>query len=399
MLDPPRPNPPMADQSSAKAPSTKAPPAEPARVFLTGATGFLGAFLLREILVQTRAQVVCLVRARDASCAGDRVAGSLRQLGLWSDSFHPRIEAIPGTLDQPRFGMGNLFHRLAETVDVIYNNGALLSFVASYGDLKGSHVHGTREVLLLASTGPRKIVHHVSSVAVFDGIAYRGRTVAESMRPIDSRGIRLPYAQCKWMSESLVWSAVDRGMPATIHRPSLISGSSVSGAWNRGDLLCRMIKECIETRTLPGDLDIELDFSPVDYVSRSVVHLSLQPSSVGRAFHLQSSRPMRLEGLGEILRSFGYEVEPIPYSEWIGRIERRANGPLYPLLPFLSRRWLPEALTYVELAQRALRPRFVCEETLSVLSGAGIECPSLERALIGRYLDWLIATGQLSEPS
>jgi thioester reductase-like protein len=386
------------DEPSAKPPSTKALPVEPARIFLTGATGFLGAFLLREILVQTRAHVVCLVRAENASAAVDRVIGSLRQLGLWSDSFQSRIEAIAGSLDVPRFGLGDDFHRLAETVDVIYNNGALLSFVASYGELKGSHVRGTREVLLLASTGRRKIVHHVSSVAVFDGAAYRGGTVTEFMRPIDSRGIHLPYAQCKWMSESLVWSAVDRGTPATVHRPSLIGGSSVTGAWNRGDLLCRLIKECIETRSLPGDLDIELDFSPVDYVSRSIVHLSLRPSSVGRAFHLQSPRPLRLEALGEILRSLGYEVEPLPYGAWIGRIERRPQGPLYPLLPFLARRWCPEGITYVELAQRTHRPRFACEDTRSALSDAGIECPSLEASLIRRYLDWLIATGQLSTP-
>jgi thioester reductase-like protein len=159
-----------------------------------------------------------------------------------------------------------------------------------------------------------------------------------------------------------------------------------------------MIKAVIDLRSMPGDLDLELDFSPVDYVSRAIVHLSRQSASIGRAFHLQHPRAMHLDTLGQILRSLGYEITPVRYRDWVERIQARTDGPLYPLVPFLGHRWRPEELTYVELAQRAHRPRLACDETLGALALAGIECPPLDRELIARYLQYLMRIGFIAAP-
>jgi thioester reductase-like protein len=380
-------------------PSASMPSFEPSSVLLTGATGFLGAFLLFEILSQTRAQVTCLVRAADSVSGAARVVKNLAHYGLWNDAFMPRLIALAGNLAEPRLGLdGATFARLAEDVDAIYNNGARLSFVAGYEDLKPSHVYATREILRLASRGRAKVVHHVSSVAVYDAVAYRGRIIAESTAPVESQGIHLPYAQCKWVSETLASIAQTRGIPVTIHRPALIAGSSLSGAWNTADFLCRMLKAVIDLGCMPGDLDLELDFSPVDYVSRSIVDLSRRPSSLGRAFHLQNPRSIHLETFGSILRSFGYDIGTVRYWDWVARIEARREGPLYPLLPFLGQRWRPDDLSYVELAQHAHRPRLQCAETVLALAPGGIECPALDAALIGRYLSYLTATGFVARP-
>jgi hypothetical protein len=159
-----------------------------------------------------------------------------------------------------------------------------------------------------------------------------------------------------------------------------------------------MLKAVIEMGSMPGDLDVELYFSPVDYVSRSVVHLSRQESSLGRAFHLQHPQGMPLATFGEILRSFGYQIHAIPYWDWVKSIGAHTDSPLYPLLPFLRQRWLPENLSYVELGQRALRPHIKANETVQVLSSAGIECPALDRDLIGRYLQYFAAIGFITPP-
>jgi hypothetical protein len=204
--------------------------------------------------------------------------------------------------------------------------------------------------------GRPKAIHHVSSIAVFDAEAYRGRRITESTRPLESRGIHLPYAQCKWVSEALVWQAAALGIPVTVHRPSLVSGASSDGAWNTADFLCRMLIAVIEMGCMPGDLDIQLDFSPVDYVSRAVIHLSRTEGSASQAFHLLHPQGIALREFGHVLRSLGHGIEFVPYRDWVDRIGRRPRGTLYPLFPFLRQRWRPQDLSYIELGQRRHRP-------------------------------------------
>jgi thioester reductase-like protein len=375
------------------------PPLDAENVLLTGATGFLGAFLLHELLQQTRARIHCLVRGASAAVATGRLIENLRRYGLFREALAPRIVVLRGDLNEPRLGLDPAtFERLGEELEAIYNNGAELSFIGSYADLKPSHVNGTREILRLAARGRSKRLHHVSSAAVFDAHAYRAKAIPESMRPREGRGIHLGYTQCKWVAEALVWEAAARGIEVTIHRPAFIAGSSDTGVWNTADFLCRMTKTMIELGAMPSDLEIDIDFSPVDYVARSIVYLSRTSAAQGRAFHLQHPRGMSFDTFGETLKSLGYPLRGVPYEEWVRRVEARPDDSLYPLLPFLMQRWAPEGLTSLELWQRSHRARLTCDETSTLLAGAGIECPPLDQRLIGRYLEFLRAANFIGPP-
>jgi thioester reductase-like protein len=371
----------------------------PESVLLTGATGFLGAHLLADLLRSTRAQISCHVRAADVTSGTARVIENLCQYGLWRDEYTSRLAILPGDLRQPRLGLdAATWERLAETLDAIYNNGALLGFVADYRDMKASHVDPTNEMLRLAASGRVKAVHHVSSTVVFDSRDYRQRTITESTEPLESREIYVGYSQCKWVSETLVRAAAARGIPVTIYRPDFIAGSARDGGFNTADFLARLFKSIIELGIMPGDLDLELYFSPVDYVSGCIAFLSPQPASQGRTFHLQNPRAIHLEALGNILRSLGYEVRAVPYHDWLARLETWSDGPLAPLLPFLEQRWGREQLTYMELMQRQHRPRLTCDQTLQALATSGIDCPAVDDQLIARYLRYFAVTGFIASP-
>ena len=100
-------------------------------VFLTGATGFLGAFVLRELLVnKARVQkVVCLVRASSAEKAHERLRDSATGRGVWDEEWVTagRLEVVCGDLDRPRFGLdGAGWLRVAGEADAIIHNGALV---------------------------------------------------------------------------------------------------------------------------------------------------------------------------------------------------------------------------------------------------------------------------------
>src|SRR5262249_17249187 len=137
------------------------------RILLTGATGFLGAFLLDELLRETDAQIVCLVRANDADQGRERIAHNLQQYGLDHPDFEQRVVAVPGNLEQPLLGLSSVeFDRLAEEIDVIYHNGAVVNLIYPYSQLRAANVGGTREILRLATKVRPKPMHYVSTFMV-----------------------------------------------------------------------------------------------------------------------------------------------------------------------------------------------------------------------------------------
>jgi hypothetical protein len=99
---------------------------DPKHVLLTGATGFLGAYLLHGLLEKTHATIHCLVRASSVDDGLGRLKKNLEYYELWDERFIPRLEIMLGNLDRPCFGLSDdQYDALASKLDVIYHNGAM----------------------------------------------------------------------------------------------------------------------------------------------------------------------------------------------------------------------------------------------------------------------------------
>ncbi|MDJ0592674.1 MAG: thioester reductase domain-containing protein [Pleurocapsa sp. MO_226.B13] len=371
----------------------------PSAIFLTGATGFLGAFILQELLQRTRANIYCLVRAVDVPSGQKRIQANLQAYGIWGKPDGDRIIPVVGDLGQPYLGLSSQqFQQLAARIDCIYHSGALLNYIYSYPRLRSVNVQGTQEVLRLASCSQTAPVHYISSVAVFDSPAYAQKQILESDPLVYSQGMGLGYSQSKWVAEKLVMMARDRGLPVCIYRVPFISGHSQTGVVNTYDLICRTLKGCLNMGTAP-DLDYRLDLAPVDYVSRSIVYLSQQPGARGQAFHLTNPHTYHWHQLIDWMQSqsLGFAVERIAYRDWLERLHRLSSqdNPLVPLRPFFRRRLPGTDLTLPELYQQSRRPQFSCQKTRAALAGAGISCPRIDDQLLRTYFAYFLRTGFL----
>jgi myxalamid-type nonribosomal peptide synthetase MxaA len=375
---------------------------EPGNIFLTGATGFLGAFLLAELLERTRARVHCLVRPRDEEEAARKLRRKLESFLLWREEFADRIVVVPGDLSLPRFGLGEReFEALTRGIDVIFHSGAWVNLLYPYRTLAGANVSGTREVVRLAMAGRAKPLHHVSTVSVFSSVAEELDVVREDARLEDVKRLYGGYAQTKWVAERLVMSARDRGLPVCIYRPHRVTGHSRTGAWNADDLVCRVVKACVQLGIVP-DLEAEVEMVPVDYVSRAIVHLSRQSGSVGKAFNLVNPHTVPLSELIAWIRSIGYRLEVLPHAEWQARtFEAARHAPenaLYPIAHLVSER-VADELTSLREEMRSLRlPRFDCRNALAGLAGTSIACPAVDPPLLARSFAYLVRSGVLVPP-
>ncbi|TAF16725.1 MAG: NAD-dependent epimerase/dehydratase family protein, partial [Nostocales cyanobacterium] len=224
----------------------------PKNIFLTGGTGYLGAFIIKELLAETQANIYCLVRANNVTEAKSKLEKNLQQYAIWDDKYSQRIIPVVGDLAQPLLGISESeFTELSTNIDTIYHSAALLNYVYPYSALKTANVLGTQEVIRLACQNKIKPLHYVSSVAVFESNAYAGKVVKEQDSFDDWQGIFLGYSQTKWVAEKLVKIAGERGLPITIYRPPLIAGDSKTGICNTHDFINLMIKGCLQMGSFP----------------------------------------------------------------------------------------------------------------------------------------------------
>ncbi len=383
----------------------------PRAVVLTGSTGFLGAFLLRDLLEMTSARVFCPARADSAAEAGERVRRNLESRGLWREGYADRIVPLAADLGQPLWGLSeDEFGRLAKETDAVYHCGAWVNFLYPYRVLKPINVQGTVEALRLAGSERVKAVHFVSSVsAISFRVFASGGWACEDQDLVHTEGLFGGYGESKWVAEQIVNLAQERGIPATIHRPGVVSGDSLTGAGNTRDMIWNMMKGCIQLGLAP-ERDFPIDVTPVDYVSRAIVHLSLRPDSIGHAFHFPNPTPLRWTAALPFLRSRGYEVETVSHRQWQRTASEIApripDSALLPFLPLLAPpQTLAEEARLSELELPAppaavdpLEPRYDATNTEAGLAGSGITCPPVDETLLSIYLDYFVRIGWLPEP-
>ena len=212
-------------------------------VFLTGATGFLGAYILSDLLTRHNpsVKVVCLVRAKTPEIAMDRIKGSCKAYGVWSEDWTSRLECLSGSLGETLLGLSqDSWDRLANTVDVVIHNGAQVHWINPYHTLRPSNVVGTIDALNLCAFGIAKQFAFVSSTSVVDTdyfviesekiVSQGGEGISEADDLSGSRtGLGTGYGQSKWVAEYLVREAGRRGLRGSIIRPGYVTGDSKSG--------------------------------------------------------------------------------------------------------------------------------------------------------------------------
>jgi thioester reductase-like protein len=360
-------------------------------VLLTGATGYLGAYLLRSLLTHTTATVHCLVRGQSPAAARERLLARQREIAEWDDALSARITVVPGDLAEPRFGLDAAAYALmGDTIEVVYHTAATVNFILPYQALKRSIVGGTTEVLRFCAAGRPKPLHYVGTVAVLLSPGFQAADRLPEHEDLgDGSGLPMGYAQAKWVAEQLVLTARARGLSTTVYRPGFIGGHSRTGDCKLDDLIPRLAQGCVELGYAPDFGGNVMDFSPVDYVSDAVVRLSRRSGAAGGIFHLTHPSPTPWERFVEKMRERGYRLETLPYQDWLTRLQGLSEASaLRGLVPFFE--GVPTTLLRIPPAE--------CARTRQALNGAAPSCPD-QTELLDRYLEYFWRIGWIPLPA
>ncbi|MFN3311190.1 MAG: SDR family oxidoreductase, partial [Thermomonas sp.] len=344
--------------------------------FVTGGTGFIGRFLIDNLL-KRKGSIHVLVR-KDSLKKFEALA---RQRG-WD---RKRVLPVTGEMTEARCGLSAAQLRaLSGKVRHFFHLAAIYDMAASAESMQAANIDGTRNALDLAAALDAGCFHHVSSIAAAG--LYPG-VFREDMFE-EAEGLDDPYLRTKHESEGLV--RAEKRIKWRIYRPGMVVGHSRTGEIDKIDgpyYFFTFLKKL--RQTLPPwmpMLGIEggrVNIVPVDFVADAIDHIAHKPRLDGHCFHLTDPEPLRV---GEVLNTFAraghapemsMRIDARMFAFVPGSV-RMAVGGLPPV-----RRFMTMLLRDFRIPKEVLKfitypTRFDNREAERALKGSGIAVPRLE---------------------
>jgi thioester reductase-like protein len=272
--------------------------------FVTGATGFIGRFLVAELLENREGTIYCLCRV-----------GSLDKLEALRERLgdEGRIVPIVGELSKPRLGVSESdVERLAGTIEHFFHLAAIYDLTADADTQRAANVEGTRHALQLAEAVRAEHFHQASSIAAAG--LYRG-VFTEDMFDEAQDVQHNPYYLTKHESERVV--RTEAKVPWRVYRPGVVVGHSKTGEIDKIDGPYFFFKSIQRLRGLTpswvrgiGIEGGEINLVPVDYVAKAMDYIAHQPDLDGRTFHLTDPEPLTVGGLFKALTKAAKAPQP-----------------------------------------------------------------------------------------
>ena len=354
--------------------TTPAPAVAPAdfrHVLVTGATGFLGRFLVRDLLAHdANLTLHCIVRADSAERGFERLRANMQHAETWDDAFAPRMHVYAGDIAESRFGLsGADFERLCLEIDAVYHLAATLSLNASYRSIRRVNTFSIQNVLGLCLNTRLKHLFHVSTMGVFPEYIfsfareYCDCRIDDHAQPDLARMKRaiplgfLGYPWSKLVAEQAILFAHAVGLPVAVFRMGQTSLAS-TGYVQPGNIAQRLFAATVDVGMIPRGFSMQFNDDPVDTLSRICIAISLNGHRRFTLYNCCNPAPSyRTIRLAE----FGLDYPEVAYLAFKRACQARGDAsPLagnWALLDHLAPYWFgdAESVQTLPVSDRALR--------------------------------------------
>ncbi|MEM8570015.1 MAG: amino acid adenylation domain-containing protein [Pseudomonadota bacterium] len=355
----------------------------PECVLLTGATGFVGSHLLRELLRDPDRTVVCLVRKDPGS-----IETALRRFRLWTAGLSHRIICVRGDLSSRGLGLSDKDAEFVqEHVGAVFHCAAEVHHLKPYKTLRDANVGGTIEILRLSA----RLGFPLNYIGTLSAITAGNEPLDETAKAQGRAAPRSGYDQSKWVAEQLVDQAEARGLPARIFRLGSIVNDRHSGAFNPSDILSRQLQGYLATGKAPGGVAL-LNVLPADYLATAICNLAGRPDTLGHTFHMCHSKAISSDLLFDAVSQEGHQITRIETSEWQQLLSEVSRGDSSHPLFSLAAIGTPQGFTGETWP-------YTCETTRSYLSA--LPEPEIDLAFLRHSVAAIVADlkerGQFTE--
>jgi amino acid adenylation domain-containing protein/thioester reductase-like protein len=365
-------------------------PATYGTVLLTGATGYLGAHLLHELLSQSEAEIHCLVRGPNAATAQARLRDAYvwyHSEEAWRANAH-RVVVILGDLTLADLGLSQeVADRLRKKVQAIYHCAADVRLVAPVQALNATNVDGLQRLIQFAESAGRIDLHHVSTLAVA-GVGSTRATFDETSFDVGQE-FRNPYEATKHRGEWLVRQYGLSGGRIVIYRTGNLAAHSRTGRFQRNadeNQFVQLLRGLTKLGRRPAAEPGLIVLSPVDIVAQGIVKLSADPRLDGTV-HVDSPHVLPLATIFDCLGQHLTHVQPSPGSTLRDVFDDPAAKGVDSDLE-VSGFWVN---------RQAQTVTFNHDRTLSLLAAHRVVFPRPDSAWLDAFIGGLLGRGLLRE--
>jgi len=283
-------------------------------ILLTGATGYVGVYLLREILCCLDSTVHLLVRGKDINEAERRVARSLSF--YFGEDFYKkylgRIKILNGSISDTYLGLEKRsYEELSMQIDCIINSAAYVKHYGNYEDFYNINVQGTKKLIEFARNGKLKDFNQISTTTISDGNIDNVKIAlfTEFETDIGQKSSSY-YSQTKLTGDKVVMEASESLLNVKIFRLGNVTFNYETGAFQENiedNAFYKILKSYIKLNNFPRLEEKILNFSYVDQIAKSIILLFNRSELKNEVFHI-------------------YNPDMVSTSELAGFLKKRYNG-------------------------------------------------------------------------
>ena len=292
----------------------------PAHVLLTGATGTLGVYLLRELLEYPEIRVTAIVRGENPEAAAARLQEKMSY--AFGDFRMPEaVTVINGDLVQPGLGLeAEILEELAGSVDCIIHSAADTRHAGEYEIFHRNNVVATEQLLEFAEKSPRRpLFNYISTVSVAAGLIEGRECALFTEDDLDlGQATSNVYVRSKLAAEKRVAGFRQRGGRANVFRLGNITLDSETGVYQpniESNAFFQQLRAFINLGVVPDRFSTR-NLTFVDKAAEAVVRLALIDPPLNRALHIDNPH---LADLTTLLAApeLGLRLETRPFTEFV----------------------------------------------------------------------------------
>lgn len=366
------------------------------KILLTGATGVLGAHILKVLLTESDSYIYCIIRAIDQPTAEVRLFSTLKAYGISRDEFTnylPRIHFILGDISKDLLGQDQeTYQQLISEIDFTIHSAASTNLFSKFSKIAANNIDGVKNIIHFSLKTKEKKLCYVSTYTVLGNKIFdEGFIFKEEHLDIGQSFQFMTYQESKFISEKLIHEAQLLGLQSVIVRPGQIFGESTTGFYPQGQtnvsgLFMDIFKTVLETGIAIHSV-AQFDMTPVDYVSRSLIYLALVREDFGKTFHLANPHITPYADIVGLLNELNYEITLVPELKYK---ELLLNKTLcYKNSTIICNSSTVKAFRWwfnrniFNFSKSAI---VESTHTASVLKNAQIECPQINEKLLNTYI-------------
>ncbi|MFY0600522.1 MAG: SDR family oxidoreductase [Cyclobacteriaceae bacterium] len=362
--------------------------------FVTGATGFIGGFLLKELLQNgTFESIICLVRSNTKASGFQRVKENLIIKGCDESSIDPSILKIEtGDILAPSFGLEDeTLKHLAKNVDHVFHFAASMNWITPFNQDTVLNIEALKSIIGLCFDDRLKKLHYASSMGLWTLQNHKEGPVYETV--LHDQGHELPggYFQSKWVNEKILELAKAKGLPLNIYRIGDVKGSAEDGLGDPQNFGNLVMKYFIENGIVIDSDVPEFNFIPVDYLAKAIAHISI--NETGRTFQFSNPDLISFKDIYESALSTNHDCRLVTKHEWVEKL-KNDKSEFGKLLKPIFRPFTPDAssetTSFYNIGVAMFQKKHDVTNTLEALSNTSISCPAMIKdSVLNKYLTHL----------